>query len=72
MTGNNSNLDLVSTNAYTKFGKILIIGSQDIKRKQNYEQNSTKVKSINFVTNVRKMMCNNPNIGLVIINAYTK
>ena len=72
MTGNNPNLDLVNTNAYTKFGKILIIGSQDIKRKQNYEQNSTKVKSMNSVKNVRKMMRNNPNIGLVIINAYTK
>ena len=32
---NNLNLDLVSIKTYTKFGKILSIGSQDIERKQN-------------------------------------
>ena len=30
MMCNNLNLDLVSINAYTQFGKILSIGSQDI------------------------------------------
>ena len=37
LTGNNLNLDLVSINAYTKFGEILSFGSQDIEQKQNYE-----------------------------------
>ena len=34
---NNPNLDLVIINAYTKFGKILSICSQDIEQKQNYD-----------------------------------
>ena len=33
---NDSNLDLVNINAYTKFGKILSIISQDIEQKLNY------------------------------------
>ena len=33
MTGNNPNLDLVSINAYTKFGKIQLIYSLYIKQK---------------------------------------
>ena len=66
MTSNNPNLDLVNTNAYTKFGKIYSLVLKIFKRKQDYEQNSTKVKSINSVTIVRKMMRNNPNIALVI------
>ena len=37
MTCNIPNPYLVSINAYTKFGKILSIGSQDIEWKQNYE-----------------------------------
>ena len=36
---NDSNLDLVSINAYAKFGLIPSIGSQDIKQKQNSEDN---------------------------------
>ena len=39
MTGNNPKLDLVNVNVHTKFGQILSIGSQDIKRKQNYDVN---------------------------------
>ena len=35
MTLYNPNLDLVDANVYTKFGKILSIGSQDIERKRN-------------------------------------
>ena len=31
----NPNLDLINVNVYTKFGKILSIGSQDIERKRN-------------------------------------
>ena len=49
MTGNNPNLDLVNTNAYTKFGKILIIGSQDIKRKQKYEQIRLKSRALTLL-----------------------
>ena len=30
----NSNLDLINVNEYTKFGKILSFGSQDIERKR--------------------------------------
>ena len=30
----NPNLDLINVNVYTKFGKILSIGSQDIERKR--------------------------------------
>ena len=33
----NPNLDLVNINAYTKFGKIPSICSQDIERKRNYD-----------------------------------
>ena len=36
MTGNNPNVDLVNMNAYTKFGEILSIYSQDIEWKQNF------------------------------------
>ena len=35
-TGNNPNTDLVSINAYTKFGKILS-NSEAIERKRNYD-----------------------------------
>ena len=31
----NPNLDIINVNVYTKFGKILYIGSQDIERKRN-------------------------------------
>ena len=36
MTGNNPNLDLVSINAYKKFGEILSI-FRDIEQSQNYD-----------------------------------
>ena len=35
----NPNLDTINVNVYTKFGKILSIGSQDIERKRNFEIN---------------------------------
>ena len=42
---NNLNLDLVSINAYTKFGKILS-SSKDIEQKRNYDgQNNRQPKS---------------------------
>ena len=31
-----------------------------------------KIKGLNSGTNVRKMMCNNPNVDLVNMNAYIK
>ena len=40
MICNNPNLDLININAYTKFGKIVSICSQDIEQKQNFERNS--------------------------------
>ena len=33
----NTNLEFVNINAFTKFGKILSICSQDIERKRNYD-----------------------------------
>ena len=39
MTFYNPNLDLVNVNVYTKFGKILSIGSQDIELKRNSDIN---------------------------------
>ena len=42
----NKMFDLVNINAYTKFGKILSICSQDIERKLNYDgQNDGQPKS---------------------------
>ena len=35
----NTNLEIVNVNVYTKFGKILSIGSQDIEPKQNSDIN---------------------------------
>ena len=35
----NPNLDTINVNVYTKSGKILFIGSQDIERKRNFEIN---------------------------------
>ena len=32
----------------------------------------TSVKGHNSITNVRKLMCNNPNLDLVSFNAYAK
>ena len=37
MMCNNPNLDFVIINAYTKFGKILSMRSQDVERKPNYD-----------------------------------
>ena len=39
MMGNNPKLDLVNDDVHTKFGRILSIRSQDIKRKRNSEVN---------------------------------
>ena len=42
--------------------------SQDIE----WYRNSASIKVHNSGTNVRKMMCNNPNVDLVNMNAYIK
>ena len=39
MMGNNPRLDFVNVGVHTKFGQILLIGSQDIERKQNSDVN---------------------------------
>ena len=69
MTGNNPKLDLVNIDTHTKYGLILSICSQVIERKQNSERNSN-IGGHNYVTNVRKMMCYNPNLDSVNIDAY--
>ena len=39
MTGNNPKLDLVNVDVHTKFGQFLLIPSQDIERKGNFNVN---------------------------------
>ena len=58
----NPNLDLAN-NVYTKYGQILSIHSQDIERKQN----SDLSRAIT-ITNLRKMIVNNPILDLVNFN----
>ena len=67
MMCNNPKLDLVNINAYIKFGEILLICSEDIERKSNSGINQ---RPYNSLTNARKMICNNPNLDLVNLNAY--
>ena len=50
MTANNPNPYLVNIDAYIKFGEILSICSQNIKRKQN----SDPIKGLNSITNFAK------------------
>ena len=57
MTGNNPNLDHVNINSNIKFGQILSIRSQTV----YLNDILTTVNGHNSITNVRKMMCNNPN-----------
>ena len=67
MMNNNPNVDLVNIIRYTKYGQILSILSEDIKKK-----NLTSIKGHNSVINLQKMMPTNPNIDLININVYTK
>ena len=46
---NDPNLDHVSINAYTKFGQIISISSQDIERKRNLNEILTSAKDCNSV-----------------------
>ena len=50
----NPKLDLANINAYTKFGEILLICSQEIEQKRDSEHKSRVISG----TNVQKMMCN--------------
>ena len=50
MTGNNSNLNIVNSNAYTKFGQNVSICPEDIERKRNSDTNGGH----NYVTNLQK------------------
>ena len=59
-------LDIVNMNAYVKFGEILSICSKNIEWKQNFGLN----QGHNSGTNVQKMMCNNPKLDLLNMNAY--
>ena len=69
MTANNPNVDLVSINSIMKFGQNLSICSQDIEQKQIFV---VKSRATTLVQMFGKMMCNNPNVDLVNMNAYTK
>ena len=64
MISNNRKLDLVNINAYIKFGENMSSSSQDIERKRNFG-----IKGHNSGTNLGKLMCNNPKLDHVNINA---
>ena len=69
MTGNNPNIDRVNMNAYImRFSENLSVLSQNIEQKRNFGINQRSL----LWYNVLKRMCNNPNLNLVNINAYTK
>ena len=75
--GNNPNLDLVNMNAYMKFGEILLVKFCQFVLKilsgnEILNKIMTSVKGHNSITNAWNMMCNNPNLDLVNINAHTK
>ena len=52
----NLHVDHVDINAYTKFGQILLISSQDIEWKRNLNEILTSVKGCNSVTLCESMM----------------
>ena len=68
MTGNNSDLDHVNINAYTKFGKF----NQFVYKILSGNKYLTSIKGHNSVTNLRKMTGNYLNLDLVNINAHAK
>ena len=68
ITGNNLNLDIVRKNAYTKFGEILSICSQDIERNKVL----TLTKGHYCVINKQKMTANKPKLDLDNMNAYAR
>ena len=72
MTRNNPNLDFINIYAHIKWLQILSISFQDIEQKRNSERNSDISQGNNSIINVWKIMCNNPNLDLVSIDAYRK
>ena len=70
MMHNNSKVDPVNINAYIKLGEIL--SGQFVLKILSGNKNLTSVKGHNTITNVPKMVPNNPNLVLVNINAHTK
>ena len=58
---NNTNIDLVNDNVFTKFGLILSIRSQDIEQKQIL----ISIKGRNSVANLRKIYMYNTNVDLI-------
>ena len=64
----NTNVDLVNDNVFTKFGLILSIRSQDIEQKPN----SDSIKGLNSVANLQKTMIYNTNVDIFNDNLYTK
>ena len=59
--------DIVNIHAYTKLGKFY----QSVLKILSRKEILTLIKGHKSITNLRKMMCNNPNLDLVNINAYT-
>ena len=69
MVHNNTNIEVVNINLYTKFGKIMPIRSQDIERKPIL----TSIKGRNSVIYMyAKMTSNNPNLDIVSYYVYVK
>ena len=66
MMYNNPKLDLVNTNTYIKFDENMSSSSPDFEQKRNFGIK----KGHNSGTNLGKMMCNNPIVDHVNINAY--
>ena len=65
----NTNLDLVTDNAYTNFGLNLSIRSQDIEHKPNFDVNQGPYLSCQFL---RKTTIYYTKVDLVNDNVYTK
>ena len=64
----NPNQDLINVNVYTKFGKILSIGSKILSGNEIL----TSLKGCNSVTNLQNLMLYNPNLEIINNNVYTK
>ena len=70
MTGNHPNVDFVNINAYTKKFYQLVL--KILSGNEILNEILTSVMGHISVTNVQKIMCNNPNLHLVNINADIK
>ena len=68
MTSNNPKLDLANMNAYIKFGENMSVSSQDIEWKRNF----CIIQGPFSGSNLGKMMCTNPKLDHLNINALTK